>query len=377
MPKRGKPRSRANGEGTIYQNANETWTAQYKAPPGSKPARPSMTFTTQRKAKQWLTSQLRDLDTGDYVELSIQSLGSWWDVWVETYKRRTVTEDTLASYKYAKARLSAAILKTQLADLKTENIQAEWNRLSDLDLTRRTVELTRTPLVMCLDKAVDLKKLRSNPAKATTLPDDDSTPSVPLTIDEERDLVAYCLSLPRTLANGRIDKHDVRRQVYKDALLFILRTGVRRAECLNLTWDDWTDLVIHVRGTKTDASDRMIPLTEDVLAMLRRRRQATATGYVFVTTNGHVLSGRNLLRHLVDLNGHKIHDLRHTYCTRAAQAGINPKVLQTITGHSKIETLLKIYTHVSDQDRADAAAKIFAYCKFTANPAPNADAVSK
>jgi integrase len=67
-----------------------------------------------------------------------------------------------------------------------------------------------------------------------------------------------------------------------------------------------------------------------------------------------------------DLTKHTIHDLRHTYCTRAAQAGVNPKVLQTITGHKKIETLLKIYTHVSDQDRTDAAAKISAYCTTVA-----------
>jgi integrase len=58
-----------------------------------------------------------------------------------------------------------------------------------------------------------------------------------------------------------------------------------------------------------------------------------------------------------NLTGHSLHDLRHTYCTRAAQADVNPKVLQKITGHRKIETLLLVYTHVSDQDREEAVKK--------------------
>jgi integrase len=84
--------------------------------------------------------------------------------------------------------------------------------------------------------------------------------------------------------------------------------------------------------------------------------------YIFATREGTPVEG-NALIHLMKLHSqHSVHDLRHTYCTRAARAGINPKVLQTITGHKKIETLLSIYTHVTENDKMEAVERIARYC---------------
>ena len=359
---------RANGEGTVYYNG-KSWTAQITTATG----RPSKSFTTQRKARAWLTEQRRDMDTGDYVEPSSMTLGVWWDKWVELYRNRRVSKATSDSNMYAKKRLSDSLLKKAICDITAEDIQAEWNRLDDDGLTRRTIELTRTPLNTCMSKAVSLRHIRRNPVPDTILPDDDSKPANPLTDAEESKLLEYCLSAPTIRIHGQANLHDVRRQVYKDALLFLHQTGVRRSECLFMIWSDWTDMSVHVRGTKNESSDRMVPVSPIVYSMLKRRKACSESEYVFATTNGQPLNGRNLLRHLTALNGHKVHDLRHTFCTRAARAGINPKVLQTITGHKKIETLLKFYTHVTDTDRADAIAKIFSGCKAVANFAQNAD----
>ena len=38
---------------------------------------------------------------------------------------------------------------------------------------------------------------------------------------------------------------------------------------------------------------------------------------------------------------------RHTYCTNMALAGMNPKTLQYLMGHSEIGVTLDVYTHVS------------------------------
>ncbi|MCI8378557.1 MAG: tyrosine-type recombinase/integrase [Lachnospiraceae bacterium] len=43
------------------------------------------------------------------------------------------------------------------------------------------------------------------------------------------------------------------------------------------------------------------------------------------------------------------HNLRNTGCTRMAEAGIDPKVLQYIMGHSKISVTMEIYNHVSKE----------------------------
>ncbi|MCH7993582.1 MAG: tyrosine-type recombinase/integrase [Planctomycetes bacterium] len=43
----------------------------------------------------------------------------------------------------------------------------------------------------------------------------------------------------------------------------------------------------------------------------------------------------------------RIHDLRGTFCTRAVRAGIDPKTVQTLVGHSDIMTTLRYYTAAS------------------------------
>lgn len=41
------------------------------------------------------------------------------------------------------------------------------------------------------------------------------------------------------------------------------------------------------------------------------------------------------------------HVCRHTFCTNMAGAGMDPKVLQYIMGHSEIEVTMNVYTHFS------------------------------
>ena len=41
------------------------------------------------------------------------------------------------------------------------------------------------------------------------------------------------------------------------------------------------------------------------------------------------------------------HTLRHTFCTNLANAGLNPKALQYIMGHSNINMTLNYYAHAT------------------------------
>ena len=44
------------------------------------------------------------------------------------------------------------------------------------------------------------------------------------------------------------------------------------------------------------------------------------------------------------------HICRHTYCSNQAKAGMNPKTLQYLMGHSDIGVTLNVYTHVGLED---------------------------
>lgn len=88
------------------------------------------------------------------------------------------------------------------------------------------------------------------------------------------------------------------------------------------------------------------------------RRKFYGGELVFTTSTGAPVSPRNVLRTMRQITPHSVHSLRHTYITRAARKGVNPKVLQTITGHKTLAVILGVYTHVSEDDKTTANALI-------------------
>ena len=49
-----------------------------------------------------------------------------------------------------------------------------------------------------------------------------------------------------------------------------------------------------------------------------------------------------------------LYDFRHTFATRMASKGMNPKTLQYIMGHSDISTTLRYYVGITDEMMEDA-----------------------
>lgn len=147
------------------------------------------------------------------------------------------------------------------------------------------------------------------------------------------------------------------------ALSLALFAGLRRAEITGLRWGD-VDLVadvLHVRrirhrvggelvaaSPKSAAGIRDIPIAPELLPILRRFYRLTPSAYcVDVAPEAldrrwvRVQSGLALSRR------YRLHDLRHTYVTRAILAGINPRVVQYLAGHSSLELTLQVYSHIT------------------------------
>lgn len=134
--------------------------------------------------------------------------------------------------------------------------------------------------------------------------------------------------------------------------------------------------------TKSSSGKRDIPLTENVkkalikqkeidLVLGRRAKEQKVDGekgLIFITRNGTPINSRNFGKALDGLvkayNRKEVinaesehrdpvllphinpHMLRHTFCTRCAEAGLDIKVLQMIMGHSDISITMNIYNHV-------------------------------
>ena len=52
------------------------------------------------------------------------------------------------------------------------------------------------------------------------------------------------------------------------------------------------------------------------------------------------------------------HILRHTACTRMAEAGVDLKVIQAIMGHKRLDTTMNIYNHVNLQRLSQESHKM-------------------
>lgn len=125
---------------------------------------------------------------------------------------------------------------------------------------------------------------------------------------------------------------------------FLVHTGVRRSEALNLKWSDIDFLkgYIHIRGTKTTCSDRYIPIFDNVREILLiQRKFIKSQNIVFPYSPGYVTR-----RFSQVCPNHKLHDLRHTFATRCLECGISMKVVQSWLGHSRLDTTAMIYSHV-------------------------------
>ena len=157
-----------------------------------------------------------------------------------------------------------------------------------------------------------------------------------------------------------------------DMALFSLYTGARAGEVFNLHWVD-VDLLQGVAMLKDTKSGRNRPvfLTDEVKAMLTRRRLADAPGssLVFPGRDGLKVMriSKSFERAVDQLQWNDgvtdrrqrvtFHTLRHTFASWLAMDGINPFHLKELLGHSDLK-LTERYSHLSESVLKQAAMRI-------------------
>jgi integrase/recombinase XerD len=183
----------------------------------------------------------------------------------------------------------------------------------------------------------------------------------------------------------------------KVILTLLYSTGLRISEFCGLTLSDidlekeeininhqlqrMRDGTYVVEETKTTAGTRVIPMDVGVADAFRRvleeRKQPKAepmidgyTGFLFLDKNEMpriALHWEHYFKHICDkynkiyrLQMPKVtpHVCRHTYCSRKARQGMNPKTLQYIMGHSDICVTYNTYTHLGLADAREEMEKI-------------------
>jgi integrase len=232
-------------------------------------------------------------------------------------------------------------------EIKTNYIEECFNHLLENEVTNgkkwepKTVNGLRAILIQLLQYGIKQSYLSSNPAKDTKKFRENGKSVVEYFTDEELEKIWKVL-----------DEHWV------DPLKFIVHTGLRKGEWINLKWSNVNlsennpTITITSSGswkTKTGES-RVIPLNKNAVEIIKKQKGRNSE-FVFTSKNGQQIHPDKPYHSLktalgkLGLSG-DIHKLRHTFASKLVMNGKPLFDVQKLLGHKDIATTM-IYAHLS------------------------------
>jgi hypothetical protein len=192
-----------------------------------------------------------------------------------------------------------------------------------------------------------------------------------LTLAVDRDVlkVGAKIRLVREKQRTSVYTPDLERKILEtaeqpllDIFLLIFDAGIRPNESLHLRWADllWDKSLIHVRGTKSEKSDRYVPMSDRVRQMLRVRAQGETSPWVFPSPRkkGHPLSPYPIHKRFTKLREALgipadlvLYSGRHTFATDLLDRTGNIKLVSEVLGHASVATTER-YVHPSKRGLA-------------------------
>lgn len=166
---------------------------------------------------------------------------------------------------------------------------------------------------------------------------------------------------------------------WRDLTEFLVRSGLRIGEAMDLNHSDIGADVIHVNSTmgllteqsgptKTDAGTRDVTITPRLRKCIARIRARSMTSFKFLTTpqgkpidkNGYAAYRKYLAENSEKIVGRRItpHALRHTYTSLMAGAGVPLDVISRQLGHEDSALTRQVYFHRTEKLKERDAAII-------------------
>ncbi len=174
-------------------------------------------------------------------------------------------------------------------------------------------------------------------------------------------------------------------------IFICLNAGLRIGEVCALQWDDidvtagiirvsktiqriylvdgeekYTELIVDKPKTKN--SIREIPMTRDLLALVRPLKKIVRGDFYVLTNAANPTEPRtyrsyfNKLQSELGLPKMRFHGLRHSFATRCIESKCDYKTVSVLLGHSNISTTLNLYVHPNMEQKKkciDTMGKMF------------------
>ena len=377
-------RRRAKGEGTVREHSDGLWEAREPpeiVPLGEKPR--SFYGKNKNEAVRKPREVLRERGFSPSVERI--TVGEYLERWIEGPLRESVSEKTYDDYAWVCRRyLIPGIGRAKLKKLTAEHLDDLYVRKGREGLSPRIVAYIHATIRVALQRAVKKRLIPFNVARDADPPlrsEDDEDEKLTLSSEELADFF-------KTAAEAQ-DRFEA---------LFIVGAlaGPRPQELLGLKWPDLTlpdapdapgemrlvrrvsmsseglKVVEGLKGSKRrKRKRRTVYLMSEAVAALRAHRHRyleermlraerweetwrenpKARDLVFPSRTGGPMNRDNLRkRYFKPLASDAglpeevtLYTLRHTFATLWLESGENPKVLQEILGHSRIDVTLNVY----------------------------------
>jgi integrase len=301
----------------------------------------------------------------------------WLTYWVENIAPARVRPRTLNSYRsIIRMHLVPNIGSRRLDQLMPEHLEQTYQALLASGRSPATVLRIHRMLHRALKIALQRDRVARNVATMVEPPRQER-PQTPEPLDVEE--------CKRVLAAAEGRRNSARWTV-------ALALGLRQSEALALQWRD-IDLnkgrlsvrrgLHRVPGQglvftepKTDRSRRTIALPAPLIDALRKHRETQDLERLVAGTEWEdwdlvfaQINGRPLDKHAdyqawcallrdAGVRHIRLHDGRHTAATLLLTAGVHPRVVMELLGHSQMRTTTDIYSHVMPALAQEAADRM-------------------
>ena len=146
------------------------------------------------------------------------------------------------------------------------------------------------------------------------------------------------------------------------AIRLLMLTGSRLNEIQTLRWED-VDLEaaeLRLRDTKTGA--RMVPLSRAAVSVLAALPRPTGNPWVIIGKNpgAHLTDIQKPWRRIrarAELDDVRIHDLRHSFASRALALGESLPMIGKLLGHTQVQTTAR-YAHLANESVKASGSRV-------------------
>jgi integrase len=282
------------------------------------------------------------------------TLAEWFDVWLVTYKKGKVQEDTYNDYCIISAHAVKHIIgNMKLSQIKPIHITEFFSDKSEY--SHSIIKRLRFLLNGAFECAIENDFCDKNPVRRAEIPKKTQTSKEAFTEDEVKTIIEF-------------SKTD---ELFGTAMYIMLNTGIRSGEMRALTIEqiDFENGIICIDravkhteelGKPKNGKTRYIPLESDVLEFLAEKIDRNVKYLVGDSCYVSRAGFRSRYQHFFNrLNKHlqskgetpieykSPHSSRHTFGTIRQKNGMPIAMVSELLGHSSTDVTDK-YTHLGD-----------------------------